>query len=102
MPRTVFGPDESRAVEGISALLDLRPRDPGEDDSALARRMADWGLEQGPEVRWAAIAFSALSMIKAQAQGVRYPQLASVGLDALEEYNRSLHNEAGTWPSTSE
>jgi hypothetical protein len=95
MPRIVFGPDESRAVEGISALLDLMPRHPGEDDSALARRLADWGLEQGPEVRWAAIVFSALSMIKAQGRGIRYPQLASIGLDALEEYNQSLRGEAG-------
>ena len=66
-------------MEGISALLDLMPRHPGEDNSALARRLADWGLEQGPDVRWAAIVFSALSTIKAQGRGVRYPQLASIG-----------------------
>jgi hypothetical protein len=86
----VFGPDEHRAVEGIAALIDLMGRLPGEGDGDLARRMADWGIQQGPEVRWSAMANCALVMVRSQAQGIHYPHLAQVGLDALHAYNDSL------------
>ena len=89
-PRQIFGPDEHRAVEGIAALIDLMGRRPGETDNDLARRMADWGMQQGPEVRWSAMAFVSMMMIKDMNQGVHYPQLAQKGLDALQEYNQSL------------
>jgi hypothetical protein len=90
-----YGPDEHRAVEGIAALLDLNPPNPGEDDESVAWCMADWALLQGPAVRWDAMLYCARAMIDAQHEGMRYVQMAEVGLEALYEYNRLYGAGAG-------
>lgn len=83
-----FGSDEQRAVEGIAALLDLYPREDGEDDEGLAWRMANWALLQGPSVRWDAMLHASRVMINAKQSGAHFSQLSEMGSDALYEYNR--------------
>lgn len=82
-----YGSDEHRAAEAIAALLDLNPFDFDEDAESLAQRMAAWGTLQGPNVRWEAMWYVTHAMIEAQAEGVKFPLLAEVGMDALHEYN---------------
>jgi len=83
-----FGPDENRAVEAIAALLEIFPRLPGEDDDGLAFRMADWGLLQGPNIRWDALQYAARTMVSALSPGMHYVSLAEIGMRALNEYNQ--------------
>ncbi|MBN1428456.1 MAG: hypothetical protein JXB07_08725 [Anaerolineae bacterium] len=84
---STFAPDEHRAIEAISALLDLFPRETDEDDETLAQRMATWGIQQGPDVRRGAIVYATRAMIT----GLRYPhhfgELTIVGMEALQRYN---------------
>ena len=80
--------DKQRAIEGIAALLDLTPPDPDEDPEHVARRMASWGVLQGPGIQWEAMWFVTHAMLHAQVNGVRFPQLAEVGIAELKEYNR--------------
>ena len=91
-----YGSDEERAVEGIAALLDLNPPDPGEEHDSVARRMADWGILQGPKVRWEAVWYVAHALLQARADGVRFPQLARVGMRALREYNQQAQEKSTT------
>ncbi len=86
---TVWGPDENRVVEAVAALLEIFPRHDGETDQALAKRMAAWGIQQGPNVRWEAIIYAISCMILALPQRLMYTQLAEIGLDALYEFNQS-------------
>ena len=84
-----FGSDEKRAVEGIAAMLDLSPPDPGEDPEHVARRMADWGTLQGPDVSWEAMWSATHAMLQAQLNGAKFIQMAEVGRMTLREYNLS-------------
>ena len=88
IPFEDYRTDEQRAIEGIAALLDLTPPDLDEDPEHVARRMASWGVLQGPGVQWEAIWFVTHTMLQAQAVGVKFPQLAEVGIAKLKEYNR--------------
>jgi len=83
-----YGSDEIRAVEGIAAEVDLTPRLPDENDNELARRMADWSVWQGPNVRWSAVYFAALEIVDAShTPGIGFTELTEVGIHALRRYN---------------
>ncbi len=86
---TVWGPDENRAIEAVAALLEIFPREPGETDDQLAHRMADWAIQQGPNVRREAVLEAIAAMIAAMPQGHLFNDLADIGLDALRQYNES-------------
>jgi hypothetical protein len=85
---TTLGTDEHRAIEAIAALLDLFPREPGEEDDSLIYRMASWGIQQGPDVRWEAIIYSTRAMVNMLPYGHHFGELSVVGLAALERYNQ--------------
>lgn len=70
-------------------MLEVFPRLPGEDDDALAQRMAEWGVHQGPNVRWEAVLYATQVMIASFRAEMHFAQLAEIGLHALYTYNES-------------
>jgi hypothetical protein len=84
---TIWGPDENRTVEAIAALLEIFPRLNGEDDETLAQRLAQWGVLQGPSVRWEAVIYATRVMVAAHKPGVLFTSLAEIGLRSLHEFN---------------
>jgi hypothetical protein len=87
---STFAPDEHRAIEAISALLDLFPREAEEDDEMLAQRMATWGIQQGPNVRWGAILYATRAMITRLPYRHHFGDLALVGMEALQRFNARM------------
>jgi hypothetical protein len=86
---TIWGPDENRTVEAIAAILEVFPRLPGEGDAALADRLAQWGILQGPNVRRDAVLHATQAMIAKLGPGVHFGRLAEIGMHALGKYNES-------------
>ncbi|NDJ51777.1 MAG: hypothetical protein GYB68_01680 [Chloroflexi bacterium] len=85
-----FGTDEKRAIEGIAALLDITPRMPGETVDQIAERMAEWGLQQGPEVDRNALIHATKAMLIAQDEGTSgYAGLTRAGVLALAEFHKA-------------
>jgi len=86
---TIWGPDENRAIEAVAALLEIFPRIPGETDADLAQRMAQWAMQQGPNVRADAVHYAVSAMVAALPRKLMFMQLADIGMNALHEYNEN-------------
>jgi hypothetical protein len=86
-PHQGFGSDEHRAIEGVAVLLELTPRLPDESDGMLLERMVFWAMQQGPSVRYDAMRQVIAPMILHRGHR-SFMELAQVGLDALQAYNR--------------
>ena len=90
----IFGPDELRVIEAVSALLILNPPSPNETSETYAERMAKWSILQGPNVRWEAMWHVIYSMHQAYLQGSQQKDvLYQIGARALQDYDNGTQLE---------